>query len=85
VLATTVRLWLRRRLSWTRRPRPGRARWLALIVAGLVAAVLLAVAATVVLSGPGRPSAGQPGARRPSPRQRRGPAAGVITWRSQAG
>jgi hypothetical protein len=61
VLATTVRLWLRRRLSWTRRPRPGRARWLALIVAGLVAAVLLAVAVTVMLSGPGRPSAGQPG------------------------
>ena len=62
VLATTVRLWLRRRLSWTRRSRPGRARWLVLIVAGLVAAVLLAVAATVVLSGPGSPSAGQPGA-----------------------
>ncbi len=62
VLATTVRLWLRRRLSWTRRSRPGRARWLALTVAGLVAVVLLAVAATVVLSGPGRPSAGQPGA-----------------------
>jgi hypothetical protein len=61
VLATTVRLWLRRRLSWTRRPRPGRARWLALIVAGLVAAVLLAVAVTVMLSGPGRPSAGPPG------------------------
>jgi hypothetical protein len=61
VLATTVRLWLRRRLSWTRRPRPGRARWLALIVAGLVAAVLLAVAVTVMLSGPGRPSTGQPG------------------------
>src|SRR5437870_138817 len=47
VLVTTVRLWLRRRLSWTRRSRPGRARWLVLIVAGLVAAVLLAVAATV--------------------------------------
>ena len=62
VLATTVRLWLRRRRSWTRRPRPGRARWLALIVAGLVAAVLLAVAATVMLSGPGSPGAGQPGA-----------------------
>jgi len=62
VLATTVRLWLRRRLSWTRRSRPGRARWLVLIVAGLVAVVLLAVAATVVLSGPGTPSAGQPGA-----------------------
>jgi hypothetical protein len=62
VLATTVRLWLRRRLSWTRRSRPGRARWLVLIVAGLVAVVLLAVAATVVLSGPGRPGAGQPGA-----------------------
>src|SRR6266566_3775975 len=62
VLVTTVRLWLRRRLSWTRRSRPGRARWLVLIVAGLVAAVLLAVAATVLLSGPGRPSAGPPGA-----------------------
>jgi hypothetical protein len=62
VLTTTVRLWLRRRLSWTRRSRPGRARWLVLIVAGLVAAVLLAVAAPVVLSGPGRPGTGQPGA-----------------------
>jgi hypothetical protein len=62
VLATTVRLWLRRRLSWTRRSRPGRGRWLVLIVAGLVAAVLLAVAATAALSGPGRPGAGPPGA-----------------------
>jgi hypothetical protein len=61
VLATTVQLWLRRRLSWTRRSRPGRARWLALIVAGLVAAVLLAVAVTVMVSGPGRPGAGPPG------------------------
>jgi len=62
VLATTVRLWLRRRLSWARRSRPGRARWLAVIVAGLVAAVLLAAAATVVLSGPAGPDAGRTGA-----------------------
>ena len=62
VLATTVRLWLRRRLGWTRRSRPGRARWLVLIVAGLVAAVLLAVGATLVPSGQDSPSAGRPGA-----------------------
>jgi len=62
VLATTVRLWLRRRLSWTRRSRPGRARWLALIVAGLVAAALLAGAAAVALSGRGGQGAGPPGA-----------------------
>jgi len=48
VLATTARLWLRRRLSRTRRSRPGRARWLVLIVAGLVAAALLAVGATLM-------------------------------------
>ncbi len=59
MLATTVRLWLRRRLSWTRRSRPGRARWLALIVAGLVAVALLA---TLMLSGQNSPSAGRPGA-----------------------
>ena len=59
VLATTVRLWLRRRLSWTQPSRPGRARWLALIVAGLVAVALLA---TLMLSGQNSPSAGRPGA-----------------------
>jgi len=62
VLATTVRLWLRRRLSWTRRSRPGRPRRLVMIVAGLVAAALLAGAAAVALSGRGGPGAGQPGA-----------------------
>jgi hypothetical protein len=62
VLATTVRLGLRRRLGWARRSRPGRARWLAVIVAGLVAVVLLAGAATVVLSGRGGQDAGQTGA-----------------------
>jgi hypothetical protein len=62
VLATTVRLWLRRRLGWARRSRPGQARWLAVIVAGLVAVVLLAGAATVVLSGRARPGAGPTGA-----------------------
>ena len=59
VLATTVRLWLRRRLSWTRRSRPGRARWLALIVAGLVAVTLLV---TLMLSEQSGPSTGPPGA-----------------------
>ena len=62
VLATTVRLWLRRRLGWARRSRPGQARWLAVIVAGLVAVILLAGAATVVLSGRARPGAGPAGA-----------------------
>jgi hypothetical protein len=62
VLATTVRLWLRRRLGWARRSRPGQARWLAVIVAGLVAVVLLAGAATAVLSGRARPGAGPAGA-----------------------
>ena len=62
VLATTVRLWLRRRLSWARRSRPGRARWLALIVAGLVAVALLAVGARLVTSGQNSPGAGRPGA-----------------------
>jgi hypothetical protein len=65
VLATTVRLWLRRRLSWTRRSRPGRPRRLVMIVAGLVAAALLAGAAAVALSGRGGQagqSAGQSGA-----------------------
>jgi hypothetical protein len=61
VLATTVRLWLQRRLSWTRPSRPGRPRWLVVTVAGLVAAALLAGAATVVLSGRDRQGAGRPG------------------------
>jgi hypothetical protein len=59
VLATTARLWLQRRLSWTRRSRPGRPRWLLVTVAGLVAAALLAGAATVVLSGRDGQGAGQ--------------------------
>jgi hypothetical protein len=58
VLVTTVRLWLRRRLSWTRRSHPGRPRRLVMIVAGLVAAALLAGAAAVALSGRGGPDAG---------------------------
>ena len=62
VLATTVRLWLRRRLGWAQRARPGRARWLAVIVAGLVAVALLAGAATVVLSGKAGPGTGAAGA-----------------------
>jgi hypothetical protein len=62
VLATTVRLWLRRRLSWTRRSRPDRPRRLVMVVAGLVAVALLAAAAAVALSGRGRPGAGRPGA-----------------------
>jgi hypothetical protein len=70
VLATTVRLWLRRRLGWARRSRPGQARrsrpgqarWLAVIVAGLVAVVLLAGAAAMVLSGRARQGAGPTGA-----------------------
>jgi len=62
VLATTVRLWLRRRLGWARRSRPGQARWLAVIVAGLVAVGLLAGAAPLVLSGRARPGAGPAGA-----------------------
>jgi len=53
VLATTVRLRLRRQLSWTRRSRPGRPRRLVMIVAGLVAVALLAGAAAVALSGAG--------------------------------
>jgi hypothetical protein len=52
VLATTVRL--RRRLSWMRRSRPDRPRRLVMIVAGLVAAALLAGAAAVALSGRGK-------------------------------
>jgi hypothetical protein len=59
VLATTVRLWLRRRLSWMRRSRPGRPRRLVIIVAGLVAAALLAGVAAMMLSGRG---AGRSGA-----------------------
>ena len=62
VLVTTVRLWLRRRLSWTRRSRPGRPRRLVMIVAGLAAAALLAGAAAVALSGRGGTGAGPPGA-----------------------
>jgi len=62
VLATTVRLWLRRRLSWMRRSRPGRPRRLVMIVAGLVAAALLAGAAAMMLSGRDGPGPGQPGA-----------------------
>jgi len=62
VLVTTVRLWLRRRLSWTQRSHPGRPRRLVIIVAGLVAAVLLAGAAAVALSGRGGSGAGPPGA-----------------------
>jgi hypothetical protein len=61
VLATTVRLWLQRRLSSTRRSRAGRPRRLVIIVAGLVAAALLAGAGAVALSGRGRQGAGQPG------------------------
>ncbi|HYA51899.1 MAG TPA: hypothetical protein VEG33_12070, partial [Streptosporangiaceae bacterium] len=38
VLATTMRLWRRRRLGGVRRSRPARARWLVVLVAGLVAA-----------------------------------------------
>ena len=62
VLATTVRLWLRRRLGWMRRSRPGRPRRLVVIVAGLVAAGLLAGAAAVALSGRGGQGTGPPGA-----------------------
>jgi hypothetical protein len=62
VLATTVRLWLRRRLGWARRSRPGRPRRLVMIVAGLVAAALLVAAAAVALSGRGGPGAGRTGA-----------------------
>ena len=60
MLVTTVRLWLRRRLAWTRRLWPARARWRAVIAAALVAAVFAAGAATVILSRPGR--TGQAGA-----------------------
>jgi hypothetical protein len=59
VLVTTARLWLRRRASRAGRPRPARARWWVLIVAGLVAAAVLAA---VVLSGQNSPTAGRPGA-----------------------
>jgi hypothetical protein len=64
VLATTARLWATRRLLWLRRPRPARARWRVVAVAGLVAVVFVAGAATVRLSGggPGSQAAGgQPG------------------------
>jgi hypothetical protein len=58
VLAATMRLWLRRRLGGVRRSRPARARWLAVLVAGLVAAAVLAATATTVLSGRGGQGAG---------------------------
>ena len=59
VLVTTARLWLRRRLGRAGRPRPARARWWVLIVAGLVAAAVLAA---VVLSGRASQGAEQPAA-----------------------
>jgi hypothetical protein len=62
VLATTMRLWLRRRLGGVRRSRPARARWLVVIVAGVVAAALLAATATMVLPGRGGQGAGPAGA-----------------------
>jgi len=62
VLTTTARLWLRRRLGGMRRSRPARARWLAVIVAGLVAAAVLAATAAMVLSGRGGQGTGPPGA-----------------------
>jgi hypothetical protein len=58
VLAATMRLWLRRRLGGVRRSRPAWARWLAVLVAGLVAAAVLAATATTVLSGRGGQGAG---------------------------
>jgi hypothetical protein len=58
VLAATMRLWLRRRLGGVRRSRPARARWLVVLVAGLVAAAVLAATATTVLSGRGGQGAG---------------------------
>jgi len=58
VLATTMRLWLRRRLGGVRRSRPARARWLVVLVAGLVAAAVLAATATTVLSRRGGQGAG---------------------------
>ena len=54
MLATTVRLWLRRRLAWTRRLWPARAGWRTVVVVALVAAVFVAGAATIILSGSGR-------------------------------
>src|SRR4249920_2156199 len=54
VLATTVRLWLRCRLAWTRRLWPARAGWRTVVVVALVAAVFVAGAATIILSGSGR-------------------------------
>jgi hypothetical protein len=54
VLVTTVRLWLQRRLAWTRRLWPAQARWRVVIAAGLVAVVFAAGAATVALSRSGR-------------------------------
>jgi hypothetical protein len=63
VLATTTRLWLRRRLGGVPRSRPARARWLVVIVAGVVAAAaVLAALATMVLPGRGGQGAGPPGA-----------------------
>jgi hypothetical protein len=62
VLTTTARLWLRRRLGGMRRSRSARARWLVLIVAGLVAAAVLAATATMVLPGRGGQGTGPPGA-----------------------
>jgi len=62
VLTTTLRLWLRRRLGGMRRSRPARARWPVVIVAGLVAAAVLAATATMVPPGRGGQGTGPPGA-----------------------
>jgi hypothetical protein len=67
VLATTVRLWLRRRLAWLRPLWPARARWRLVIAVALVTLVFAAGAATVVLSRPGRAKqAAPPGAGAPT-------------------
>ena len=59
-----MRLWRRRRFGGVRRSRPARARWLVVLVAGLVAAAVLAATATTVLSGRGGQGAGLAAAAR---------------------
>jgi len=66
VLATTVRLWLRRRLGWMRRLWPARPGQRAVIVVALAAAVLAAGAAAGMLSRPGPAGQAAPGTGAPT-------------------